>query len=64
VGDGGGLSSAQAYFSPSSFTGYPVASQHQQQGEEGLPDADTSLFDSGFLDSSDAAANPRQLPRL
>ncbi|KAJ7362769.1 hypothetical protein DFH08DRAFT_951008 [Mycena albidolilacea] len=62
VGPGWGLSSAQAYFSPSSFAGYPVASQHhqrhQQQGEEGLPDAETSLFDSGFLNSSDAAGSP------
>jgi hypothetical protein len=49
-------SSAQAYFSPSSFAGYSQHQQQQQQGEEELPDADTSLFDSGFLNSFGAAA--------
>ncbi|KAJ7804044.1 hypothetical protein B0H14DRAFT_3486722 [Mycena olivaceomarginata] len=44
-------SSAQAYFSQSSFAGYSQHQQQQQQGEEELPDADTSLFDSGFLNS-------------
>ncbi|KAK7039806.1 HMG box domain-containing protein [Favolaschia claudopus] len=47
-------SSAQAFFSPSSlsYTGYAGAAASQQpEAEEELPDADTSLFEAGFLNS-------------
>ncbi|KAJ7923342.1 hypothetical protein B0H13DRAFT_2316530 [Mycena leptocephala] len=51
-------SSAQAFFSPSSFPGYSMsAQQHQhQQAEEELPDADTSLFEAGFFNSFGGSA--------
>ncbi|KAJ6586431.1 hypothetical protein DFH09DRAFT_1308461 [Mycena vulgaris] len=47
-------SSAQAFFSPSSYANY---SSQQEHVEEELPDADTSLFDSGFLNSFGASAS-------
>ncbi|KAJ7136732.1 hypothetical protein C8R44DRAFT_868856 [Mycena epipterygia] len=51
-------SSAQAFFSPSSFANYSTSSDSQQQAtEEELPDADTSLFEAGFLNSFGASAS-------
>ncbi|KAJ7130685.1 hypothetical protein C8R46DRAFT_1362864 [Mycena filopes] len=65
TGIGGGLgrraSSAQALFAPSSFSSHPSPREQQEaqqgQGEEDLPDADTSLFEAGFGFGS--AASPR-----
>ncbi|KAJ6614235.1 hypothetical protein B0H10DRAFT_172325 [Mycena sp. CBHHK59/15] len=52
-------SSAQAFFSPSSFADYSSSgTQPQEHAEEELPDADTSLFEAGFLNSFDASASP------
>ncbi|KAJ7191964.1 hypothetical protein GGX14DRAFT_480801 [Mycena pura] len=60
-------SSAQAFFSPTSFK-FPESAaaadavqqgqeqQHGSEPEEDLPDADTSLFDAGFLSSFGAPA--------
>ncbi|KAJ7513048.1 hypothetical protein B0H11DRAFT_16728 [Mycena galericulata] len=53
-------SSAQAFFSPSSFPQYASQEQGQQQQqeqEEELPDADTSLFEAGFLNSFGASGS-------
>ncbi|KAF7325613.1 HMG box domain-containing protein [Mycena kentingensis (nom. inval.)] len=47
-------SSAQAFFSPTTIREFQQQ-QQQQQGEEELPDADTSLFNSSFLNSFGAA---------
>ncbi|KAF8205172.1 hypothetical protein K438DRAFT_1757163 [Mycena galopus ATCC 62051] len=51
-------SSAQAFFSPSSFPNYSSSGNaHQQQHvEEELPDANTSLFEAGFLNSFGGSA--------
>ncbi|KAJ6489881.1 hypothetical protein C8R45DRAFT_199627 [Mycena sanguinolenta] len=52
-------SSAQAFFSPSSFPGYDASVASQQHVEEELPDANTSLFEVGFLNSfGGSAASP------
>ncbi|KAJ7238846.1 hypothetical protein B0H12DRAFT_88235 [Mycena haematopus] len=61
-------SSAQAFFSPTSFSGYDMSSSQQQQQhqhvEEELPDANTSLFEVGFLNSfgGSAASPPSSSP--
>ncbi|KAJ6514291.1 hypothetical protein C8R47DRAFT_569727 [Mycena vitilis] len=62
-------SSAQAFFSPSSYPNpdYSLHQQQQQQqqelqGEEELPDADTSLFEAGFLSSFGASASGGAAP--
>ncbi|KAJ7156437.1 hypothetical protein C8R43DRAFT_1183811 [Mycena crocata] len=49
-------SSAQAFFSPSSFSNYSTSGAEQVQEE--LPDADTSLFEAGFNLNSFGAAAP------
>ncbi|KAJ7785196.1 hypothetical protein DFH07DRAFT_1054566 [Mycena maculata] len=50
-------SSAQAFFSPSSFPNYASAGPQAQEQPEELPDADTSLFEVGFLHSFGASAS-------
>ncbi|KAJ7024496.1 hypothetical protein C8F04DRAFT_1301977 [Mycena alexandri] len=59
-------SSAQAFFAPSAFSHEAYQQQHhhqqhgqhgQQQEDEELPDADTSLFEAGFLNSFGASAS-------
>ncbi|KAJ7275780.1 hypothetical protein C8J57DRAFT_1505088 [Mycena rebaudengoi] len=76
-GGSGGIgrraSSAQAYFSPTAFPYDHQQQQQQQQGnsyahhkqqheQEELPDADTSLFEPGFLHSFGASASTSASP--
>ncbi|KAJ7485881.1 hypothetical protein FB451DRAFT_1392605 [Mycena latifolia] len=53
-------SSAQAFFSPSSYANF--STQQQQEHVEELPDADTSLFEAGFLNSFGASASASASP--
>ncbi|KAJ7039955.1 hypothetical protein C8F04DRAFT_1315040 [Mycena alexandri] len=63
-------SSAQAFFAPSAFSHEAYQQQHhhqqqqhgQQQEDEELPDADTSLFEAGFLNSFGASASASASP--
>ncbi|KAJ7635175.1 hypothetical protein FB45DRAFT_482069 [Roridomyces roridus] len=49
-------SSAQAYFSPSAYPSPQQTQSQQEEAVEELPDADTSLFEAGFLNSFGASA--------
>ncbi|KAJ7064621.1 hypothetical protein C8F01DRAFT_1127487 [Mycena amicta] len=55
-------SSAQAFFSPTSLKFAEHQHQHHQQADEELPDADTSLFDSGYLHAFPGAAHSHSSP--
>ncbi|KAJ7738602.1 hypothetical protein B0H16DRAFT_1891299 [Mycena metata] len=61
--EGHRASSVQAFFSPSLFsnTAYTEHHHHQEEDEE-LPDEDTSLFETRFLDSFGAPASASASP--